>query len=349
MWFTDAGTTSEIGRITPSGQITEFSSGLQPSNGSGPVGIAAGADGNMWFTDLGTTSEIGRITPSGQITEFSSGLQPSNGSVPVGIAAGADGNMWFTDQGTTEEIGRIGAGVQAASVRAPSVTGSGEQGTQQVCQGDQWSPWAGIAPLASAFAFDGFQWLRDGTPIAGQTSQSYTPVASDVGHQLSCSVTVSYPLPLDVTTAATSSAITVIPQNGGPAGSNGSNGTNGTNGTSGSTGSQGPAGATGPAGPAGKIELVTCKTVKRNHKAKQACTTKLVSGPVKFTAAAADERAALSRDDVIYATGYARQTRAGVQTSLLAAQRLAAGRYTLTLTRRHGQRQITTRKQVTIT
>jgi hypothetical protein len=180
--------------------------------------------------------------------------------------------------------------------------------------------------------------LRDGAPIAGQTSQGYTPVAGDVGHQLSCTTTVSYPLPLTLnpTAVATSAAITVIPQNSGPAGADGSNG------------AKGPTGSQGPQGPAGKVELVTCSTVKRNRKTKRVCTTKLVTGPVKFTTAATDERASLSRHGVIYAAGYARHTRAGVRTWLLAARRLARGRYTLTLTSRPGRRQITTRTQVTI-
>ena len=45
------GTTKAIGRITPSGQITEFSSGLNA--GSVPAVIAPGPDGNLWFTDDG--------------------------------------------------------------------------------------------------------------------------------------------------------------------------------------------------------------------------------------------------------------------------------------------------------
>src|SRR5207248_2546691 len=132
--------------------------------------------------------KIVRITPAGTFTEFTI---PTGVSGPVGIAAGPDGNLWFTED-TTSKIGLVGAGVPAPSVRAPSVTGSGEQGTQQVCQGDQWAQWAGQPPSYSAFSFDGYQWLRDGAPIAGQTSQSYTPVAGDVGHQLSCTITVTY-------------------------------------------------------------------------------------------------------------------------------------------------------------
>jgi hypothetical protein len=180
--------------------------------------------------------------------------------------------------------------------------------------------------------------LRDGRPIAGQTGQTYTPSTGDVGQQLSCTVTVTYPL-LNVTVSATSAAVTVIPQ---------ASGLQGPTGFQGPTGPQGPTGKQGPQGLAGKVELVKCKTVKRKHKTKQVCTTKLVTGPVKFTTAAADERAALSRRGVIYATGYARPTHCGVQTWLLAARRLAHGRYTLALTTRRGRRQITTRTQVTI-
>jgi len=65
LWFTE-GSANKIGRISQSGDVTEFSI---PSAGSGPAGIAAGADGNIWFTEL-QGNRIGRITPSGEITEF---------------------------------------------------------------------------------------------------------------------------------------------------------------------------------------------------------------------------------------------------------------------------------------
>jgi streptogramin lyase len=53
LWFT-LGETGQIGRITTSGTITEFSvstgHGSKTQN-SGPLGITAGPDGNLWFTD----------------------------------------------------------------------------------------------------------------------------------------------------------------------------------------------------------------------------------------------------------------------------------------------------------
>ena len=53
--------------ITPSGTVTEFSTGITP--GSVPKSIAAGPDGNMWFTEA-FGNRIGRITPTGTVTEF---------------------------------------------------------------------------------------------------------------------------------------------------------------------------------------------------------------------------------------------------------------------------------------
>ena len=61
------------------------------------------------------------------------------------------------------------------------------------------------------------QWLLNGTAIAGATGQSYTPVAADVGKQLSCTVTATYPL-LHVTVSATSAAVEVLAAGGGGGG-----------------------------------------------------------------------------------------------------------------------------------
>lgn len=207
-WFTDLGTTSAIGRITPSGQITEFSSGLEP-NSNPWLGIAPGPDGNIWFADAGLTPAIGRISPSGQITEF-----PGSSFVgaPEALAPGADGNLWFTDQGlNTGAVGSVGAGAPAASETPPTVTGSGQAGKPQLCGGEVWTSWAGAQPLLGPFPFDGYQWLLDGTPLSAQNGQAYTPTSSQVGHALSCRLTVTYPIPLFVTEAATSAPITVAP------------------------------------------------------------------------------------------------------------------------------------------
>src|SRR5438093_1260167 len=173
MWFSDNGTTKAVGMINPTTHaISEFSSGLNA--GSSPGGIVTGPDGNLWFADKGITPAIGMINPTTHaIAEFSSGLNA--GSLPGGIWTGPDGNVWFTDQGTIRAIGRIGVGAPAASVTPPALTGSGGVGVPQACGADVWSAWAGQQPSHSAFGFDGYQWLLDGSPIAGQTGPSYTP------------------------------------------------------------------------------------------------------------------------------------------------------------------------------
>jgi len=210
LWFTDNGTTKAVGRIDPATHaITEFSSGL--NSGANLGRIAVGPDGNLWFGDKGTTRSIYTMNPTTHaITAFTSGLNA--GSAPGGIWSGPDGNVWFTDQAinpTNPAIGRIGVGAPAASIAPPHVTGSGQLGVAQQCLGDLWSSWAGQQPSRSAFGFDGYQWRLDGTAIAGATGQSYMPTPADVGHQLSCTVTATYPL-LVVTVAATSPAVTVV-------------------------------------------------------------------------------------------------------------------------------------------
>lgn len=211
VWFTEDGSAGgTVGRIDPStGAISEF-----PTPSLDPAGIAAGQDGDLWFTSDGAggaTSAIGRIDPStGGITTFTAGLR--SGSGPGSIAPGPDGNLWFTDNiasgsdGNSPAIGRVGTGAPAA-VAGPVLSGSGQAGTPQTCQAS-FATWAGVRPSLSLFSFDGFRWTVDGVPVAGQTGQTFTPSTADEGHQLGCSVTVSYPLPFSVTARA-SAAITV--------------------------------------------------------------------------------------------------------------------------------------------
>ena len=103
MWFADQGAARAIGRISASGQISEYSKGLSSRND--PTAIAPGPDGAMWFTDQGAARAIGRISTAGDITEYSSGLDSA--SNPNSIALGPDGNLWFTDGGGKYAVGRI--------------------------------------------------------------------------------------------------------------------------------------------------------------------------------------------------------------------------------------------------
>jgi streptogramin lyase len=202
LWFTER-YGNQVGRITPAGQITEYPI---PTANSQPIGITVGPDGNLWFTEY-ADDQIGRITPAGQITEYPI---PTDNSDPWSITTGADGNLWFAENGGSN-IGQVLTGAEPASMTGPTVAGSALQGTQQACQGEVWADWAGQQPVlnASSTTPPGLQWLLDGTPIAGATGQTYTPVAADVGHQLACAVNATYPL-VRVTVAATSAGVKVL-------------------------------------------------------------------------------------------------------------------------------------------
>ncbi|HEV3162701.1 MAG TPA: hypothetical protein VGZ22_01575, partial [Isosphaeraceae bacterium] len=103
MWFTEL-FGSKIGRITPTGDITEFQTPAE--FGLGLNAITTGPDGNLWFTDP-YASKIGRMTTTGVVTEFP--LDPK--ILPVSIVTGPDGNLWFTENtygpGGKEGVGRI--------------------------------------------------------------------------------------------------------------------------------------------------------------------------------------------------------------------------------------------------
>jgi ELWxxDGT repeat protein len=134
IWFTqyhlDLGsghiTSNMIGKITPTGVITQFA---VPTPSSGPFEITAGPDGNLWFTEL-TANKIGRITPAGVFSEFA---VPAN--EPLGIAVGPDGNLWFTDN-FGNEIGKITP--TGAVSEFPLPTGNSPNGITAGPDGNLW-------------------------------------------------------------------------------------------------------------------------------------------------------------------------------------------------------------------
>jgi virginiamycin B lyase len=103
LWFTET-VADKIGRITPTGTVTEFSIPADGTSslGSSPTSIAAGSDGNLWFTEL-TRNKMGRISPGGTISECSLSLSDVNVN---GIALGPDGNLWYTIA-SSGKIGRL--------------------------------------------------------------------------------------------------------------------------------------------------------------------------------------------------------------------------------------------------
>jgi len=113
LWFTE-NSASKVGRITPSGTITEFP---LPSSGT-PTSIVVGSDGNLWFGD-NSLPGIGRITPAGAITMFP--LPSTSG--PADITPGPDGALWFTDN-KANQIGRITTAGSASFFSIPTAGSS---------------------------------------------------------------------------------------------------------------------------------------------------------------------------------------------------------------------------------
>jgi hypothetical protein len=176
--------------ISLTGAVAFFDAGLNP--GSNPQEIVPGADGNLWFTDRGTTKAFGRVTVDDPvtITEFTGGL-PANTN-PGGVRAGPNGDLWFIDNRTPQSVASFGIGAPEASIEAPEIHGKAVRGGKAHCKKGEWSRWAGDKPSRDRWGFDGLQWSLDGVAIPGQTSKEYRPTAADVGHQLTCTETVTY-------------------------------------------------------------------------------------------------------------------------------------------------------------
>jgi hypothetical protein len=90
--------------------VTEFG-----PTGSGPSGIALGADGALWFAET-VANKIGRMTTTGRITEYPI---PTPLSEPGSIVAGPDGALWFTEF-LGNKIGRIETGSTTTFTPPPS-------------------------------------------------------------------------------------------------------------------------------------------------------------------------------------------------------------------------------------
>lgn len=127
-----------LGRMTPSGGITEFPGWAPEDLTIGPDGalwgcdgarlgrvstadgtvqlfqvpasrsLGVGPDGNLWVSVSPTS--IGKVTPGGSLTEIPVPATVQSplgvGSFPWGFVTGPDGNVWFTEE-YTSKIGRV--------------------------------------------------------------------------------------------------------------------------------------------------------------------------------------------------------------------------------------------------
>jgi len=120
LWFTEGGA-GKIGRITTSGVITEFGSGL-----SLPFSIAAGPDGNVWFTQRFTT-QIGKITPAGDFTFYpipntAEQIAPGFGNKLLFTEFGSDQIATITTDGVVNELGPFPNSAPTGIMAGPSKT-----------------------------------------------------------------------------------------------------------------------------------------------------------------------------------------------------------------------------------
>ncbi|HLH65690.1 MAG TPA: hypothetical protein VKV27_08305 [Solirubrobacteraceae bacterium] len=185
MWFTEGGNGQTIGRVTPSGSVTQFKLG---SAYSALWSIVAGPDGNMWFTD---GSGVGCITTGGAAAQYPS---PS-GSAADGITVGPDGAIWFAEN-IASKIGRLspvtctassppsggGTGTAPTSTSAPVISGTARPGHTLRCSTGSW------AGSPTGFSY---RWYRNGTPLALQTGPTYRVGDLDEGTTLICVVSAA--------------------------------------------------------------------------------------------------------------------------------------------------------------
>src|SRR5882724_1734970 len=141
LWFNNENTgPSSVTRMGPAGMFSRLNTTV---TNIGPVGIAAGSDGNVWYAKQ---QGIGVITPDGKVTErgvpggrdsgyltsgpsgnlwftepvankiasittagmFAEYDVPTPGAGPFSLITGPDGNLWFTEQHSSgNKIGRM--------------------------------------------------------------------------------------------------------------------------------------------------------------------------------------------------------------------------------------------------
>jgi hypothetical protein len=179
---------------------------------------------------------------------------------PVAVA-GAQANdfmvFWWGDDGNNGQVNEeqeiLGRRLTPPrSVEAPAIAGGTQAGETVTCSPGAW---------ANQPATIAVQWRRGSTDIPGATSAGYVVSAADVGQPLSCGVTATNVA--GSRSVLSSSVVSPLAPQPGPAGAAGGAGEVGDGGPSGAAGPAGSDGTAGPAGPAGAGVKVKCKRRKR--------------------------------------------------------------------------------------
>ncbi len=156
LWFTES-SGNKIGRISTSGDVTEYP---VPTATSNPNGITSGPDGALWFSEK-TGNKIGRITTSGAITEYA---LPTSAANPTSITTGSDGSLWFSDKNG------VGQFIPETIPSAPSnLTASSPAQTP-------------VLSWTSVLGADSYNIYRNGINIGSSSSTSFTDSSAPEGN-----------------------------------------------------------------------------------------------------------------------------------------------------------------------
>ena len=154
----------------------------------------------VWVRDEGTPEEeaIGSATAS----IYTVANEDRGHSLACEVtAANSEGSASQMSEQVVVRAGEGGTSPQGEE--APTVSGLGALGAPLTCSEGAWS--GSPAPRVS------YQWLRDGSTIAGAMANAYVVLEADLGHSLSCRVTA---INTEGVASANSSNILEIPGSG---------------------------------------------------------------------------------------------------------------------------------------
>ena len=164
--------------------------GVLPYTTVAPVISGSNLIGSTLTCTPGTWA--GKPTPSLSFRQWKAdgvNISGENGLTYV-IAAGYAGkNITCVETATSltgtasSSSNQIFAGITPTNITAPTVTGEGTPGEVLTCGNGTWQ-----ADPAATYTK---QWRRDGSNISGQTADTYTVLAGDVGKIITCAVTAT--------------------------------------------------------------------------------------------------------------------------------------------------------------
>ena len=203
LWFLEnlQNSTGQIGKITPSGTVTEYP--LNPAI-AGLGDITAGPDGNLWFT-CQINCGLGYITPSGDVdTNFDVVLGTED---VAGITTGPDGNLWFA-YGDEPDIGTMTPGTSGTATNF--IVNGGLQnpccGTWGITAGPDGNLWftepnlneIGVITTSGAItAYTDSSSIGYGSIVAGPDGNLWftEPSSDQIGKITTSGVITQYPIP----------------------------------------------------------------------------------------------------------------------------------------------------------